>query len=80
MKLKFGILSPTLNYIFRLILSACDWTHDVSFTVLPSGIISAQNVRSHIVQNILNKYEMNDGILNFFSNVCKQFEMFVTFY
>ena len=36
-KLKFGRLSPTLNYIFRIILSACDWTHDGSFTVLPSG-------------------------------------------
>lgn len=36
-KLKFGRLSPTLNYIFRIILSACDWTPDSSFTLLPSG-------------------------------------------
>jgi len=37
-------------------------------------------MRSHIAQNILNGYEMNAGTLNFFSNICLQFEMFVTFY
>jgi len=37
-------------------------------------------MRSHIAQNILKKYEMKDGTLKFFSDVCLQFEMFVTFY